>query len=276
MLNITSLWSSIDGRLLAAHVSHISGLYDSINTFVIYVSAQYRERIEFLRSFPTIMPFDHLLPSRSILLGDFNHNIHTRSSSQSLAQWFQSIHLNWYDPINADPEHNNTPTFRYILTTNFLLITADLTDMVDSHDIIYVARCDHAGISTHLTLGCTRTGPVIWRCDPYVAQDPHFRTELTAFCTNSEYFLSNLDTPSLWILCKSRLKSFIHTFSKKATAQRRRNLNKLQRMCKQLLREPTDNETNVQLAAVESQLEFQYEHSSSVLVLRSGLQWTEK
>ncbi|KAG1396502.1 hypothetical protein G6F58_011727 [Rhizopus delemar] len=129
MLNITSLWSSIDGRLLAAHVSHISGLYDSINTFVIYVSAQYRERIEFLRSFPTIMPFDHLLPSRSILLGDFNHNIHTRSSSQSLAQWFQSIHLNWYDPITADPEHNNTPTFRYILTTNFLLITADLTDM---------------------------------------------------------------------------------------------------------------------------------------------------
>ncbi|KAG1244794.1 hypothetical protein G6F68_015305 [Rhizopus microsporus] len=46
-------------------------------------------------------------------------------------------------------------------------------------------------------------------------------------------------------------------------------------MRKQLLYEPTDDETNVQLAAVESQLEFQYEHSSSVLVLRSGLQWRE-
>ncbi|KAG1139376.1 hypothetical protein G6F37_010485 [Rhizopus arrhizus] len=143
--------------------------------------------------------------------------------------------------------------------------------MVDSHNIIYVARCDHAAISTHLTLGCTLTGPRIWRCNPYVAQDPHFRAELTAFCTNAEHFLSNLDTPSLWILCKSRLKSFIHKFSKKATAQRRRNLNKLQKMCKQLLYEPTYDETNAQLAAVEPQLEFQHEHSSSVLALRSGL-----
>ncbi|KAG1018649.1 hypothetical protein G6F26_010776 [Rhizopus arrhizus] len=201
------------------------------------------------------MPFDLLLPSQ--------------------IQWFQCIHLNWHDPINADPEHNKTPTFRNISTIDFLLIAADLTDMVDSHDIIYVARCNHAGISTHLTLGCTRTGLGIWCCNPYVAQGLHFRAEFTAFCTDAEYFLSNLDTPSLWILCKSRLKSFIHTFSKKATARHRRNLNKLQRMRKQLLYEPTDDETNVQLAAVESQLEFQYEHSSSVLVLRSGLQWRE-
>lgn len=86
MLNIIPLWSSIDGRLLAAQVSHISGLYNPINIFVIYVPAQHRERIEFLRSFPTTMPFDQLLTSRSILLGGFNHNIHTRSPSPSLAQ----------------------------------------------------------------------------------------------------------------------------------------------------------------------------------------------
>ncbi|KAG1556539.1 hypothetical protein G6F47_000932 [Rhizopus delemar] len=72
MLNITPLWSSIDDRLLAAQISHISGLYDFINIFVMYVPAQYRERVEFLRSFLTTMPFDQSLPSRSILLGDFN------------------------------------------------------------------------------------------------------------------------------------------------------------------------------------------------------------
>ncbi|KAG0789803.1 hypothetical protein G6F26_007930 [Rhizopus arrhizus] len=239
-----------NGRLLAAQVSHISGLYDPINIFVIYVPAQHRERIEFLRSFPTTMPFDQLLTSRSIFLGDFNHNIHTRSSSPSLAQWFQWIHLNWYDPINADLEHNNTPTFRNISTIDFLLITADLIDMVDNQDIKYVARCDHSAISTYLTLRCTRTGPGIWHCNPYLAQDPHFRAELTAFCTNAEHFLSNLDTPLLWDLLKCRLKSFIQAFSNKSAAQRRRNRNKLQRTRKWLLRQPTDDETNAQIASV--------------------------
>ena len=47
MLNIIPLWSSIDGRVLAAQVSHTSGLYNPINIFVIYVPAQHRERIEF-------------------------------------------------------------------------------------------------------------------------------------------------------------------------------------------------------------------------------------
>ncbi|KAG0736711.1 hypothetical protein G6F23_010785 [Rhizopus arrhizus] len=256
MLNIIPLWSSIDGRVLAAQVSHTSGLYNPINIFVIYVPVQHRERIEFLRSFPTIMLFDQLLTSRSILLGDFNHNIHTRSSSLSLAQWFQWIHLNWHDPINSNPEHNNIPTFRNISTIDFLLITADLIDMVDNHDIKYVARCDHSAISTYLTLGCTRTGPGIWRCNPYLVQDPHFRTELTAFCTNAEHFLSDLGTPLLWDLLKCRLKSFIQTFSNKAAAQH--------------------DGTNAQIASVESQLELQYEHSSSVLALRSGQRWREQ
>ncbi|KAG0891294.1 hypothetical protein G6F34_011801 [Rhizopus arrhizus] len=220
MLNIIPLWSSIDGRLLAAQVSHISGLYNPINIF-----------------------------------------------------W---IHLDWHDPINADPEHNNTPTFRNISTIDFLLITADLIDMVDNQDIKYVARCDHSAISIYLTLGCTRTGPGILRCNPCLAQDPHFRAELTAFCANAEHFLPDLDIPLLWDLLKCRLKSFIQTFSNKAAAQRRHNLNKLHRMRKWLLRQPTGDETNAQIASVESQLELQYEHSSSVLALRSGQRWREQ
>lgn len=123
--------------------------------------------------------------------------------------------------------------------------------MVDNHDIEYGARCDHFAIPTHLTLGCTRTVPRIWRCNPYLAQDPHLRVELTFFCTNAEHFLSELDTYLLWDLFNCRLKSFIQTFSNKTAAHRRCNLNKLQRMRKQLLRQPTDDKTNAQLASVE-------------------------
>ncbi|EIE89198.1 hypothetical protein G6F46_013366 [Rhizopus delemar] len=47
-------------------------------------------------------------------------------------------------------------------------------------------------------------------------------------------------------------------------------------MRKQLLCQPTDDETTTQLASVESQLERQYEHSSSVLALRSGQRWREQ
>ncbi|KAG0742327.1 hypothetical protein G6F33_009734 [Rhizopus arrhizus] len=47
-------------------------------------------------------------------------------------------------------------------------------------------------------------------------------------------------------------------------------------MRKWLLRQPTDDETNAQIASVESQLELQYEHSSSVLALRSGQRWREQ
>ncbi|KAG0735934.1 hypothetical protein G6F23_011255 [Rhizopus arrhizus] len=128
------------------------------------------------------------------------------------------------------------PTFRTISTINYLLITADLIDMVYNRDIKYVARCGHSAISIYLTLGC----------NPYLAQDPHFRAKLTAFCTNAEHFLPDLDTPLLWDLLKCRLKSFIQTFSNKAAAQ------------------------------LESQLELQYEHFSSVLALRSGQRWREQ
>ncbi|KAG1166311.1 hypothetical protein G6F55_010321 [Rhizopus delemar] len=148
--------------------------------------------------------------------------------------------------------------------------------MLDNHDIIYVARCGHAANLTHLTLRCTRAGPGGLRCNPYVAQDPHFRAELTAFCTNAERFYPNLDTPLLRDLFKCHLKCFIHTFSNKAATQHRRNLNKLKRICKQLLRQSTNDDTSAQFASVESYLELQYEHSSSVFTLRSGQQWREK
>ncbi|KAG1257215.1 hypothetical protein G6F66_014723 [Rhizopus arrhizus] len=47
-------------------------------------------------------------------------------------------------------------------------------------------------------------------------------------------------------------------------------------MRKWLLRQSTDDETNAQIAPVESQLELQYEHSSSALALRSGQWWREQ
>ncbi|KAG1046906.1 hypothetical protein G6F43_010625 [Rhizopus delemar] len=120
-----------------------------------------------------------------------------------------------------------------------------------------------------------KEGPVVCHYNLYLAQDPYFRADIAAFCINAEHFLPGLDTPLLWDLFKRHLKSFIQSFSHKAAVQCHRNLNKLQRIHKRLLRQPTDDETNAQLASVESQLELQYEHSS-MLVLRSSQRWKEQ
>lgn len=252
MLIIEPLWSSIDGRLLVARVSHTSGLYNPINIYVLYAPASVRERNDSFHSFSSLMPFDQSPPSRSILLGDFNHNIHARQSNPSIRNWIHWIHSFWFDPAYNDLDNRNLPTFRNISTIDFLLVTDDMSNLISKPELRYVPRCDHSAISLRFSFGDVRSGPGLWHCHPHLVQDPLFRSELTALCENAEQYMPDIDTPLKWDFFKCRLKSFIQAYSNKAAAKRRRNQKHLQRVRNRILRQPVDEINTEKLSSIES------------------------
>ncbi|EIE90702.1 hypothetical protein G6F49_010380 [Rhizopus delemar] len=208
-------------------------------------------------------------------MGDFNHNIHKSIRSDRAVEWQYWIHRIWHDPIHSDQEYRNMPTFRNISTIDFLLVTTDLKYNVSRPDVKYVPHCDHSAVSINLFFGTQRSGPGIWRCNPYLVQDLSFRKELKSFCDAASRYIPDLDAPSQWDHFKIALKGFIQAFSHKLHAKHRRKEDYLQRQGRKLLRHQQFEHAADALSHAEAQLDQMADFSASTLALRSGLRWRE-
>lgn len=116
------------------------------------------------------------------------------------------------------------PKFRNISTIDFLLVTIDLKYNASRPAVQYVPHCDHSAVSINLLFGTQRSGPGIWRRNPYLVQDLSFRKELKSFCNATSRYILDLDAPSQWDYFKIVLKGFIQEFSHKLHAKHRRKI----------------------------------------------------
>ncbi|KAG1147548.1 hypothetical protein G6F37_011766 [Rhizopus arrhizus] len=228
-LAIEPRWSYVDGRLLVAQVTDASGAYDPLLIYVLYAPAHHTDRPAFFHSLNSMLRFDDAPPQRTVLLGDFNHNIHLPMT-------------------HHDSNQHCLPTFGTISTIDFILVTSDMQHLTTYPRLTYVKGCDHSALTICLTVGSVKVDPGIWRCNPFLMSNRKFRSELTAFCSSSERHLPAGNAPQRWDHFKVILKSF-------------------------LLRRTIDPSTSAAIAALEAELDKQYQDSASILVLRSGHKW---
>ncbi|KAG1145285.1 hypothetical protein G6F37_012171 [Rhizopus arrhizus] len=269
------LWSSLDGRVLVARVNHLSGLYAPLCIYVIYAPASRSERLSFFSNLDALLRYDQRPSDRCILLGDFNHNVHSRSDSPSLRPWQHWVRSFLHDPLRDDPVCRDLPTFRNISTIDFILCTEDLQHLLTLPSLTYVRGCDHSAISVSLSFGKSRVGPGLWRCNPFLAQDSFFRRELAAFCDNAAIFLPPGDAPKRWDTFKARLKAFIQGYSNKTQARHHCAQKSLQQQRSTMLRRRSNRSTIESLQQVEAQLDALQDRSASILMLRAGSRWRE-
>lgn len=147
------LWSSVDGRVLVARVNHLSGLYAPLCIYVIYAPASRSERLSFFSNLDALLRYDQRPSDRCILLGDFNHNVHSRSDSSSLRPWQHWVRSYFHDSLRGDPVSRDLPTFLNISTIDFILCTEDLQHLLTCPSLSYVRGCDHSAISVSLSFG---------------------------------------------------------------------------------------------------------------------------
>ena len=84
----------------------------------------------FFRNFDTLLHYDRQPSGRCILLGDFNHNVHSRSDSSSLRPWQHWVRSYFHDSLRDDPVSRDLPTFLNISTIDFILCTEDLQHLL--------------------------------------------------------------------------------------------------------------------------------------------------
>ncbi|KAG1411345.1 hypothetical protein G6F58_008601 [Rhizopus delemar] len=260
-LTVHRLWSSDDERLLAAEVRHISQLYDPFTVYVLYAPANRTEYRSFLQNLSNTYCATDIFTSRSVLLGDFNHNIHQPTASSTTRSWFSWLRKHWFDALHDDVNCRDLPTF---------------TNQVSQPSVNYVRGCDHSAVSLCLSLGTCRSGPGLWRCNPNLLQDKRFCDELNSFCDGAEHHLDEMSPPVQWDRLKTLLKGFIQSYCNKAQAKKVQHQKFLQRRRRYLLRHRHTVDTTDALAHIESQLDALYDKSASTLALRSGIRWREK
>ncbi|KAG1257688.1 hypothetical protein G6F68_009183 [Rhizopus microsporus] len=133
-----------------------------------------------------MLHFDDAPPQRTVLLGDFNNNIHLSMTHQLPQPWKEWLHSFWHDTFLSDSNQHCLPTFGTILTIDFILVTSDMQHLTTHPRLTYVKGCDHSALTICLTVGSVKVGPGIWRCNPLLMGNRKFRSELTAFCSSAE------------------------------------------------------------------------------------------
>lgn len=185
-LAIEPRWSSVDGRLLVAQVTDASGAYDPLLIYVLYAPAHHTDRPAFFHSLKSMLHFDDAPPQRTVLLGDFNNNIHLSMTHQLPQPWKEWLHSFWHDTFLSDSNQHCLPTFGTISAIAFILVTSDMQHLTTYPRLTYVKGCDHSALTICLTVGPVKVGPGIWRCNPLLMGNRKFRSELTAFCSSAE------------------------------------------------------------------------------------------
>ncbi|KAG1325302.1 hypothetical protein G6F62_008624 [Rhizopus arrhizus] len=182
-----------------------------------------------------MLHFDDAPPQRTVLLGDFNNNIHLSMTHQLPQPWKEWLHSFWHDTFLSDSNQHCLPTFGTISAIDFILVTSDMQHLTTYPRLTYVKGCDHSALTICLTMGSVKVDPGIWRCNPFLMGNRKFRSEVTAFCSSAKRHLPAGNAPQRWDHFKVILKSFIKSFSNKQQVSRRHIVNSLQRRRQQLL-----------------------------------------
>ena len=280
-LEITPEWAALSGRLLVARVTHRQQLCADLLVYVIYAPAIASDRPAFFKALHPLLNFSSPPTRRSILLGDFNHNIHTLSTrDDDMNRWLQWARTFWYDAHHTSAFRSSLPTYRHISTIDFLLFTPDLADYIAQPDNRYVPCCDHAAVSVVLSLGIPKPGPGLWRFNAQFLENKYFCAELKVFLMAAERYLPTSDVSSTWDLFKTILKKFAQDFGRKHQGHQRRRHLSLQKQWKSVLRQmqhSSSGDTNLiaRLGGIEAELDRIEEHRADTMALRSGQRWRE-
>ena len=156
-------------------VSHSSFSFSPFHIIVIYAPARYYHREPFYTSLSQIPFFSSSTIGRSVLLGDFNYQVLSRSSSGVPESWRTHLSSYWIDSVTP-PGDCPTPTFLRNSSRScldYIFMSTDLSPFSSSPLIVFINPLwtDHHLVSVELRLGQVPLGPGLWRCNPTLATD---------------------------------------------------------------------------------------------------------
>ncbi|KAG2217910.1 hypothetical protein INT45_008660 [Circinella minor] len=232
----------LDGRVMHVTVSHSSFSFSPVNIIVIYAPARYYHREPFYTSLSQLSFLSPAVISCSILLGDFNYQILSHSPLGIPNPWKSYLSSYWVDSVTP-PGDCPTPTF--------LL---------------------------ELRLGQAPWGPGLWCCNPTLANDKLFCSELYDIL-DSEFatVLISLTTQQKWDHIKTITGRFARKYSRKKGTHNRLHLQSLQKERRRYL-SPLHHTTIQQdsyLISLEAEIASTQSDFAHIDALRAGLRWRE-
>lgn len=275
---IHMITKALEGRLLCVKVSHCQQLCDDLLLYIIYAPATALDRPRFYQQ---LYDFMHTQPTqRSILLGDFNYNIHLRAPNTFPITWSNWLTSMWHDPFHNDEQTRGAATFhRGNTTIDFILCSNDLETKIHHPTISYVSHTDHNALAITMTTGIPMTGPGIWRLNPQLLRNDYVREEIQTWLDVATLHLPDTTPCHQWDWLKSHLKAFCQVLSRKVASHRNRQLQYLQREYRQCLHANALYEsisTQTRLQQIRASMDQIQEADADILALRAGNRWREK
>ncbi|KAG2219293.1 hypothetical protein INT45_011308 [Circinella minor] len=300
-LKIHPVWSSLDGRILHAKIFHHQDLFTPINVYVIYAPACRQQRPEFYNTLSALIPQQQQL-QRSIILGDFNYNIHhTGPRTPNTGSWVRWLETDWHDPFQFEPLVFAQNTFfghQGKSKIDFILVSGDLLPDTAYPQVNFVSlQTDHHAVSIGLRLFEPPSGLGVWRMNPYLARNSSFVRDFKEFLEAGIHRLpADQSAAYQWDFLKSRIKSFTQSYCRKQGAKKKQHMKSLHRSHKifqqslqQHQQHQADNNLNNDLhddefihntqqhiANVEQQIDEHLDHEGNILALRAGIRYREK
>lgn len=265
-------------RLLIVTLAHSQQLCDDITLYIVYGPATHIARQPFYQQLHTFMQDQPV--QRSILLGDFNYNIHRQVVQNFPEEWNNWLLSSWHDPIHDDPSTSNVATFRPAGSTiDFLLCSPDLQHHMHHPQITYVDHTDHHAVSIKLTTGIPKLGPGLWRFNPALIKSEYIRNEINLWLDTACGYLPPTTIQEQWDWLKLHLRAFCQTLSCKAASYRQRQLQYLQKEYRRLLKEARHmgyTALRSQLSHIQRDMARIQNEEADTQMLRAGIQWREK
>ncbi|KAI9488277.1 hypothetical protein BDB00DRAFT_772823, partial [Zychaea mexicana] len=231
----------LDGRFLHVTASHSSFESAPFNIFVIYAPARASARQPFFESLALLPIFSSRVIERSVLLGDFNYQVLSRSPRGVPAIWQAHLLAYWHDCITP-PSHCPSPTFLRNSSRScidYIFMSSDFRSFSSSPviDFINPLWTDHHLLTAQLRLGKAPVGPGMWRCHPSLASNPLFRhalyQALDKLCAS---FSEGCSVQAQWDLVKKETGRVARKFNKDQRAYHNRRLWALQKERRKVLK----------------------------------------
>ncbi|KAG2213760.1 hypothetical protein INT45_001415 [Circinella minor] len=272
----------LDGRVMHVTASHLSSFFSPINIFVIYAPACSYQQEPFYTSLSQLSIFSTPSIDRSVLLGEFNYQILSRSPSGIPDIWKTHLSSFWVDCVTS-PGCCPTPTFlRHSSRSclDYIFMSHDLYPYTSSPiiDFINPLWTDHQLVSIELRLGQVPLGPGMWRCNPTLAHNDKFCSELYHMLDNEFSTLpASLSKQQTWDQIKIITGKFAHNYSRKKGTHNRLHLCSLQTERRRYLslHNNTALHQDSYLLSLEAKIASVQSDMVHIDALRAGLRWCE-
>ena len=219
---------------------------------------------------------------RSILLGNFNYQILSRSSSGVPDTWKSYLSSLWIDCITSPGACPSSTFLRNSSRSclNYIFMPSDLYPFTSSPliDFINLLWTDHHLVSVELRLGQAPLGPGLWRCNPTLATDKHFCSDLSVFLTSEiALFDTSLSQQQKWDQIKLITGKFARKYSRKKRTHNQLHLRSLQKERRQYLsfNNHIDIHHDPYLISLEAEIASVQSDFTHINALYAGLQWRE-